>query len=324
MIKLRTCSLYRLRPAFIREAQASSSYKRMQRFFRSFHVDLNAIARLIVTMMPLETQWVLCLDRTNWKLGQTEINYLVLAVSCQGVAVPLFWCNLDKAGCSDSRQRIAIMKRFLSVFPKQKIDYLTADREFIGNKWLAWLETQHILFRVRIRKNTQATKPGGLALAVQWHFRSLKCGTWDVIAKPCKVWGLNLYVAGSLTSKGYCFIVSQARPDSMIPDYHVRWEIETLFSCLKKRGFDLEACRLTEPVRTEKLVALLAIAFCWSYSEGLKRQSISPPRIAKTFWGKSWPVESTFHSGLEYLQETLLNNGKLKRRLKLILNIFVP
>ena len=84
-------------------------------------------ARLITTMMPLETQWVLCLDRTNWKLGQTEINYLVLAVSCQGVAVPLFWCNLDKAGCSDSRQRIAIMKRFLSVFPKQKIDYLTAE-----------------------------------------------------------------------------------------------------------------------------------------------------------------------------------------------------
>ena len=118
LIKLRTSSLYRLRVAFVRDATPASSYKRIQRFFRSYSLDYSAIARLIVTLVPLESEWVLCLDRTNWKLGSQHINHLVLAVCCQGVAIPLFWCNLDKAGCSESDQRIALMKRFLITFSR--------------------------------------------------------------------------------------------------------------------------------------------------------------------------------------------------------------
>ncbi|MET4692684.1 IS4 family transposase [Endozoicomonas lisbonensis] len=324
LIKLRTSSLYRLRVAFVREASPDSSYKRIQRFFRSYSLDYSAIARLIVTLVPLEPKWTLCLDRTNWKLGSQDINHLVLAVCCQGVAIPLFWSNLDKAGCSESNQRIALMKRFLATFPDQPVACLSADREFHGHGWLSWLMEQGILFRVRIKKNTQVAKPGSSAISVRLQFRSLKAGTWDAISKPCKIWGLKLYVAGSLSHKGYCFVVSQDKPDTIIPDYHCRWEIESLFSCLKTRGFDMEACRLTAPERTDKLTALLALAFCWSYTEWLKRQAISPSRIAKTRFGASWPAESIFHQGLEYLQELLLNPDKLKRGFKQALNFFVP
>ena len=34
----------------------------------------------------------------------------------------------------------------------------------------------------------------------------------------------------------------------MIEDYYQRWHIETLFGCLKSRGFDLEATHMTETV----------------------------------------------------------------------------
>jgi hypothetical protein len=32
----------------------------------------------------------LCMDRTNWKFGKKYINILYLAVSFNGIAVPLF------------------------------------------------------------------------------------------------------------------------------------------------------------------------------------------------------------------------------------------
>ncbi len=32
----------------------------------------------------------LCIDRTNWKLGQAVINILMLGITYQGVAFPLF------------------------------------------------------------------------------------------------------------------------------------------------------------------------------------------------------------------------------------------
>ena len=324
LITLRTCSLYRLCVAFQREASSASSYKRIQRFFRSYTFDPSSIARLLVTLIPLEKEWVLCLDRTNWKLGQKEINHLILAVACQGVAIPLFWCNLNKAGNSESQERINLVKRFLQTFPDQKIRYLTADREFIGHHRLSWLAEHQILFRVRIPKSTQVARAGSVPIAVKFHFLDLTCNTWNVIPRPCRVWGMDLYVAGSLSDKDYCYVISQERPESMIADYRTRWEIESLFSCLKKRGFDMESCRLTLPERTDKLTALLAIAFCWSYSEGIQKSALTPARIAKTRFGQYWPAESKFHQGLQYLQEILLNPVKLKREFMRALAVFVP
>jgi IS4 transposase len=50
--------------------------------------------------------------------------------------------------------------------------------------------------------------------------------------------------------------------------YRQRWEIETLFGCLKTRGFCLEATRVSEPERLKKMMALLALSFCWAIKVG--------------------------------------------------------
>jgi len=46
------------------------------------------VARLIVRQLP-DGQYLLTLDRTNWKFGQTNINILCLAIVQQGVAIPV-------------------------------------------------------------------------------------------------------------------------------------------------------------------------------------------------------------------------------------------
>ena len=59
-----------------------------------------------------------------------------------------------------------------------------------------------------------------------------------------------------------------SRVTTILGDYKRRWEIEILFKALKGQGFDFAATHLTELDRIEKLLALLAIAFCWAHLLG--------------------------------------------------------
>jgi len=50
-------------------ALKSPKYKRIQRLFRTFPLDFSTVARFIVRQLP-DGQYLLTLDRTNWKFGQ--------------------------------------------------------------------------------------------------------------------------------------------------------------------------------------------------------------------------------------------------------------
>ena len=90
LIRVRTVNLTEIATAFCGTAKAASSYRRIQRFFKDFEVDLSLIATLVTRLLPLPEKWILCLDRTNWKLGAANLNILVLAVAFRGMAVPLY------------------------------------------------------------------------------------------------------------------------------------------------------------------------------------------------------------------------------------------
>ncbi|WP_198243673.1 hypothetical protein [methane-oxidizing endosymbiont of Gigantopelta aegis] len=79
----------------------------------------------------IENDYYLSLDRTNWKWGKTNINLRVLAIVYRGAAIPVYWLPLNKRGNSNTRERIALMKRFISRFGQHRIKGLLADREFI-------------------------------------------------------------------------------------------------------------------------------------------------------------------------------------------------
>ena len=55
-------------------------------------------------------------------------------------------------------------------------------------------------------------------------------------------------------------IATNQVPKNAISIYLRRWEIETLFSCLKERGFNFEDTRITNLERVEKLMGVLAMA----------------------------------------------------------------
>ncbi|GAK58853.1 transposase IS4 family protein [Candidatus Vecturithrix granuli] len=190
LIRVRTVNLTELATAFCGIAQPDAHYRRMQRFLKDVALTRAQIAAVVVQWLPLGEKWLLCLDLTNWQFGSLNINILVLAVAYQGVAIPLLWMFLDKRGNSNSLERMALLKHFLSAFVRERIQCLTADREFIGTAWIKFLKRQHIRFRIRIKRNILVSNPSATsAIAAFRFFQNCRVGEARLLSQRRRVWG---------------------------------------------------------------------------------------------------------------------------------------
>jgi hypothetical protein len=72
--------------------------------------------------------------------------------------------------------------------------------------------------------------------------------------------------------------------------------IETLFTALKTPGFNLESTHFCHAERLSKLVALLALAFCWAMLAGLWQHRQHPMPL-KAHGRKA---KSLFRSGCDF------------------------
>ena len=302
VIKTRSANLSRLAVMFGGTAQTASNYKRLQRFLRSFDIDFDQAARIIAQWMLPSGNWTLSLDRTNWDLGLTKINFLVLGVAVDGVAIPLFWMLLGKKGNSNTAERIELMDRFLHVFGIEKIAYLTADREFRGGEWLSYLSEKHIPFCIRIPNNTKVSNKHKNRKLNASRIFSLRVGESMTLSTPREIWGVKVFLSCIRSPKERVIMATSRRLTDAGDVYAKRWSIETLFGCLKTRGFDLESTHVRADDRLQKLFFLLTLAMCWCFKVGLWRNEQKPIKIKRH--GKK--SVSIFRYGLDYLQAILV------------------
>ena len=268
LIVKQTCNLSSASKALPIKCLPQSFYRRIQqRFFADQYFDYRQISQLIFNIFSFD-KVQLTLDRTNWKWGKRDINILMLAIVYRGIAIPIVWTLLNKRGNSDTKERIALIQRFISIFGKDRIVNVFADREFIGEKWFTWLIENDINFCIRV-KNFIVTNHLAKNHKISDLFRHLQVGQTEYRKRRIWVVRVKLYMSALRLEDGeLLLVVSPMFNASAIRDYALRWEIETLFSCLKGRGFNLENTRLTDPRRVKKLIAVLAIGFCWCYLTG--------------------------------------------------------
>jgi len=228
----------------------------------------------------------------------------MIVITYQGIGIPVVWKFLNKRGNSNTAERIALVKRFISIFGKEKIDCLLGDREFIGKAWFAYLQSEGIRFRLRIKKNTLVANANGALVHAENLFRDLPCGHSIILPGKRNLWGRELYIIGAKLNDGRLLILAtQECPETAIDDYKKRWEIETLFSCLKSRGYCFESTHMTEDDKIEKLVAVLAIAFCWAHLVGEWLHERQPIKL-KTHGRRA---HSLFGYGLKHLMSVLFD-----------------
>lgn len=304
LIQVRSVNLAEVASVFAGGALKESHYKRAQRFLRCFELPFAGVAAFVLRLLGLPRPWVLTLDRTDWYLGQTPLNILVLGVCHQGTAFPLLWAVLEKKGCSNTRERIALMEEFGRLFGFPAIAYLCADREFIGRDWFRYLRREGIACRIRVRANTKVTNGRGRAVQARQLFRHCRVGHGEALRGARLLWGERWHVAGMRLPKGeYVIVVAEREAATVLSDYARRWEVETLFGCLKTRGFCLEATHVTDPERLKKLLALVALAFCWAHVTGEWLSAHKPLPIKKH--GRK--AVSIFRHGLDHLRRILCN-----------------
>jgi hypothetical protein len=310
LIRVRTVNFTGIALAFCGDVKSNSHYRRIQRFFKDFPLTRVEIAAAVLRWLPLGNQWLLCLDRTNWKFGAMNINILVLAVAYKGVAIPLLWLFLDKRGNSNSHERIGVLKHFLCAFGHERIQCLTADREFIGTDWIKFLLRQRLRFRIRIKRNTLVSNPSGTSeMSAFRFFAHGRPGHAQILPQPRRVWGMRVSVVGMRIKNDYLIIITADTPETALDDYAQRWEIETLFGCLKSRGFNFEDTHLTHPERISKLLGLLTLALCWCLLVGEWQHEQKPIAIKKH--GRR--ATSLFRYGLDILRNIMLNLAAKER-----------
>ncbi len=316
LVQVKTVSLVQISKVLSGRAKQDSHYKRCQRFLRFFELPFAEVAQLVIKLLGIPKPFVLSIDRTDWYLGATPLNVLMLSVVSKGVAFPLLWTVLEKKGCSNTRERIALVEKYVKLFGKDSLSFVTADREFIGRDWFSYLRRKKIPFRIRIKENLKVSNArGNKAVSAKNLFRTEKAGVGRLLCGQRRVLGEAVSLMGLRTPEGeYVIVASSTGSDEILADYRQRWKIETLFGCLKSRGFCLEATHLTEKERLEKLLALMTLAYCWAYLTGEWLARTNPIKIKKH--GRL--AKSLFRHGFDYLRRILCNLDGIAKRIEFI------
>ena len=304
IIQVKTVNLDQVANSFPGKAKKESNYKRIQRFLRFFELPYALVAELVVKLLGEPGPWMLSLDRTNWKLGVVDLNILMLSIVYHGMAFPIVWMVLPKAGNSNTDERITLLEIFIGLFGVENIQCLLGDREFVGKRWFEWLREQGVDFRMRLHENYLVANARGQLVPAWRLFATTRVDQMLVIPEPRQMWGEEYYLSGGYLGKGeYLILVAPNLVEKPHEDFAKRWEIETLFGALKSRGFNLEDTHLTDPERLSKLLALLAIALCWAHQVGEWRATQRPLKIKK----HGYKIQSTFHYGFDHLRRILTN-----------------
>lgn len=322
LVVTRTVNLNKMACAILSDAEQTSRYRRLQRFFAEFPIDFDMIAGFIFQLFFIQGgKWYLTIDRTNWQWGKSDINILTLAIAFKGIAIPIYWELLNKKGNSNTTERISLIQKFINRFGKNCISGILADREFIGNDWFSWLKQEKIFFYIRIKKNFLTTDSRGRPVRAAALFRDLTPSSERVLYGKRNILGHELYLSGlKLFDGDLLIVVTNESPGNAIKTYGLRWEIETLFGCLKSKGFNFEDTHITDYDRIKKLFVLLAVAFCWSHKTGEWRHEHRPIKIKK----HGRPAISIFRYGLDYIVDLVLNLVKKFDLFKNCLAIFRP
>lgn len=203
--------------------------------------------------------------------------------------------ELDKEGNSNTAERLDLLKDFNEVFGFDRINSLTADREFVGNRWFRILNKHKIPYFIRIKQNSLLPW-GDESIQASELFNHLKGYQNRLIEK--EMYGSIVYFAGTTSQSGELVIVMSNQPLSaskILAKYLKRWSIEEMFRKLKTSGFHWENTHMTKSARLVTLLIILTFALMFASIVGYD-QAIP--------WKKTlgYPLYSVFKQGLITLQ----------------------
>lgn len=278
---------------YLNTPKPMSALRRIERFFQQQSLKCSDAALAMVSLLKFTDNFDLCLDRTNWKFGQKNINYLVLSWRVnKHISLPLLAVELDKAGNSNTQERIDLLEQFGKLFGFERLKSLLADREFIGEIWYKRLIQWQIPFFIRIKDNGLLPYGDGV-IHVKDLFKHLQIGQYRIVEK--EMYDSTVYFAGTRSDKGDLVIVitnQDWKPRKILEQYRKRWSIEELFKKLKSSGFHWENTHMKMDSRLITLLVIMSLAALLLYCMGIVASKIPWKKTLKC------PLWSLFKQGM--------------------------
>lgn len=317
LVKVRSSNLVKVANAIETQAEADSVYRQIQRFLD----NENKVSIDYVQLLGLEGKLNILIDRTEWKFGSTWINILTLSVAYKNVAIPILWEVMDHKGNATALEHIAIINRFVAEFGRDKIERVYGDREFSSYELFAYLTREKIDFHIRLKANHLAN---GKSFRSVWKNATERVKLRGKV--KVRVFGLEVYVSCVKYKKDgkteYLIVASGKRNKYALEEYKVRWQIETMFGCLKSRGFGFEETHLTMAKKIGKLLMMLGLGLCLAMLMGELQVEQLKRRKLKLKKNKRY-AKSLFRIGLDELQNVLFNQTipKKNQQFKLFIDL---
>ena len=307
LVKVRTSNLVKIANAFETEVDKDSVYRQIQRFLK----NETEVSIHYLKLLKKGGKLKILIDRTEWKFGSTWINILTLSVAYKNVAIPILWEVMSHKGNARAFEHAAIIKRFVAEFGAHRILRVYADREFGSYELFAYLVENRIDFHIRLKTSH---KSGGRSFLQIFRNSAEKVKLRGKV--KIEVFGLELFVSCVKYQKDgkteYLLVASKERNKYAIEEYKVRWQIETMFGCLKSRGFHFEETHLTMPEKISKLLMLLGLGLTLAILMGEFQVEILKQVKMKLKKNKRY-AKSFFRIGLDALQNLLFNYHKPKK-----------
>jgi hypothetical protein len=311
LLKTRTSNLMKIAQAVESEAEADSVYRQIQRFLKSE----NQVAIDYLKLLKLEGKLKLVIDRTEWKFGSCWVNILSLSVAYKQVAIPLMSAVINRKGNLSAAAAVKLIKRFVACFGVERIAGIYADREFGTKQLLAYLIEEDIDFYIRLKRSH---KTSGRSFLKMWKHLGERVKLRGKV--KLEVFGLEVFVSLVKYPKNgkteYLIVATRRRNNHAIEEYKTRWQIETMFGCLKSRGFGFEDTHLTQPEKIAKLLLLLGLGLCLAMLMGEFQTEVLKKVEMKIKKNQRY-ARSLFRIGLDALQNLLFNYQKQRKRRQL-------
>lgn len=298
-LKMRSSNLAVIANAIEAEVKTESSYKRIQRFLKSFRWRSSGFEVFQLELLSISGKVDLIVDRTEWKFGKVWINLLMVSVYYRGVSIPVGWKVFSRKGVLSGVKHVCLLRSVVKRLGAARIRKVYADREFCNQAVFGYLYQAELDFCIRLKKSYLADGISFKELLVRQALRvKLKA------KKKFEVLGYQMGVSCvRLSETEYLIVGSREVEPQAFAEYEKRWGIETLFGCLKSRGFDFEETHLVKRARIERLMFLLSLALVLAIKTGEIKTRAKATKKKNT--GRL--ARSLFRIGLDHLQNLLVN-----------------
>lgn len=258
-----------------RDIQVESRVARFERLLQCKKFDvlqtLQPLARSVLSHLSREqgSRLTIILDRS---MINDTLNLLWVGVAYEGRALPLGWIDVGHEGNSNLEQQQRLLGWLREAIAPGVEVTLIADREFHSIHLASWLARElGWFFILRIKAGTWVevrgrwAKAGELArkgrLISYPEVKVTRDRRADYRARLVTWWKKD-------QDEAWLLLTNISHDPAVIQAYGRRFWIEEMFSDHKKRGFQLESSRLTDPLRLQRLLVAVTIAYLWVMEVG--------------------------------------------------------